>query len=193
MGWLINTKITMEIKLSVGDKINIPTGCKATIEDDLIVIEEKKEESKEFKDGDILRSLNSDRIVIFSKYSPNDKGMFDCYFSSTEDYTTGWFTDGFRHATEEEKQLLFDMIKKKGLRWNAKTKELERIRKRAEWGEIYYYLYNNGKICETIEVGLPLDDDNYNIGNYYLPEEREQAEEDAKAVRAIYAKRLKVK
>ena len=179
----------MEIKLSAGDKIQVPANCKATIEDDLIVIEEKQEE---FKDGDILRSLNSDRIVIFSKYSPNDKGMFDCYFSSTEDYTTGWFTDGFRHATEEEKQEFFDELWAKSLQWNAETKEMERIRQRAEKGKEYLIVNRLGVVVKLVDEHSTFDDMNYNSGNYYLLSESEQAEEDAKAVKAILKKRLKV-
>ena len=42
----------MEIKLSAGDAIQVPAGCKATIKENTIVIEKKQE----FKDGDILRS-----------------------------------------------------------------------------------------------------------------------------------------
>jgi len=60
----------MEIKLNAGDKITIPTGCKATIEDDLIIIEEKQEE---FKDGDILRSTISNRTIIFKSYKKDSK------------------------------------------------------------------------------------------------------------------------
>ena len=182
----------MEIKLSAGDKIQIPTGCKATIEDNQIIIEEQKEEQEEFKEGDILHSRNHDRIVIFSRYSPNDKGLFDCYFSSTEDYTEGWFTDCFRPATEEEKQKFFDDLKAKGLRWNAETKTMKRIRRRAKEGEIFLFINSYGEVCETAEAGVTSDIDCYNSGNYYLQSEREQAEEDAKAVRAIYEKRLKV-
>lgn len=179
----------MEIKLNAGDKITIPTGCKATIEDDLIVIE--KREQAEFKDGDILRSKNYNRIVIFSNYDRNDKGIFDCYFSSTKDHTTGWFTNCFRHVTEEEKQAFFDELKAKGLRWNAETKELEKIRKRVKEDEAYLYIHCSCEVFETIDARIPFDDTNFKVGNYYLPEEREQAEEDAKAVRAIFEKRLK--
>lgn len=63
----------MEIKLSAGDKINIPENCKATIEDNQIIIEEQKEE---FKDGDILRSKQTDRILIFKNYSLEDNEKF---------------------------------------------------------------------------------------------------------------------
>lgn len=180
----------MEIKLNAGDRINIPENCKATIEDNQIIIEEQKEE---FKDGDILHSINSDRMVIFSKYNPNDKGHFDCYFSSIErDYTRDWFTDSFRHATEQEKQTFFDELKAKGLRWNAETKQMEKIRKRAEKGEKYLFITGRGEIVEYTEDNDFDDNENYALGNYSLLSEREQAEEDAKAVRAVFEKRLKI-
>lgn len=179
----------MEIKLNAGDKINIPENCKAIIEDDLIIIEEKKEE---FKDGDILHSRYRRRVVIFSNYSRGDKHVFNSYFNSTNDPNDGWFADCFRHAKEEEKQAFFDELKAKGLQWNAETKELEKIRKRAEKGKFYLYIGRNGEVFEAREGKSSFDDSNYNSGNYYLPEERAQAEEDAKAIRAIFEKRLKV-
>ena len=179
----------MEIKLNAGDKIQIPTGCKATIVDDLIVIEEKQEG---FKDGDILHSLNYDRIVIFSNYNSDRKEIFESYFNSTNSLNPVWNTDCFRHATEEEKQAFFDDLKAKGLQWNAETKTMEKIRKRVEKGEYYLYITRNGKIFKEEENEFAFDDINYNSGNYYLLEEREQAEEDAKTIRAIFEKRVKV-
>lgn len=178
----------MEIKLNAGDKINIPENCKAIIEDDLIIIEEKQEE---FKDGDILHSRNHRRVVIFSNYSRDDKHVFNSYFNNTNDPNSDWFTDLFRHATEEEKQAFFDELKTKGLRWNAETKELEKIRRRAEEGETYFCISSDCKVYDTTEAGVLTDDKYYNLGNYYLPSEREQAEEDAKAIKAIFEKRLK--
>ena len=183
----------MEIKLSAGDKIQVPTGCKATIEDNQIIIEEQKEEQKEeFKDGDILRSVKTGTIVIFSNYREEDKVLFDSYFNSINNSNSAWVVSSFRHATEEEKQRLFDLLKEKGFRWNAETKQMERIRKRAEKGERYLFIGRNGEIFEEEENGAIFDDENYNLGNYYLPEAREQAEEDAKAIKAIFEKRLKV-
>lgn len=178
----------MEIKLSVGDKLNIPANCKATIEDNVIIIEEQKEE---FKDGDILRSKNYNRIVIFSNYDRNDKGIFDCYFSSTKDHTTGWFTNCFRHVTEEEKQAFFDELKTKGLRWNAETKTMEKIRKRVEKGREYLIVNRLGGVVKLVDEHSTFDDMNYNLGNYFLLEEIEEAELAAKFIRAIYEKRLK--
>ena len=180
----------MEIKLSVGDKIQVPAGCKATIEDNQIIIEEKKEE---FKNGDILHSTKTDRILIFKNYSHSFNEKFSCYYNNLDEDNFDWDSTAFRHATKREKQHFFKELKAKGLRWNAETKQMEKIRKRAKWSEEYFYIHNSCEVYKTTEAGLPFDDENYNIGNYYLPSEREQAEQDAKAIKAIFEKRLKVK
>ena len=118
----------MEIKLNAGDKIQIPTGCKATIEDNQIIIEEKKDEQKdEFKDGDILRSVQTGTIVIFKSYEDNLKDSFCSHYNNWNDSNRFWNPLSFRHATEEEKQAFFDELKAKGLRWNAETKGMMKI------------------------------------------------------------------
>lgn len=179
----------MEIKLNAGDKIQIPTGCKATIEDNLIIIEEQKEE---FKEGDILIVRNTGLIVILKNYQNEDKTVFCSYYNSEDRLNFNWIACYFSHATEEEKQAFFDELKAKGLRWNAETKQMEKIRKRAEKGEKYLFITGRGEIVEYTEDNDFDDNENYALGNYYLLSERVQAEEDAKAVRAIFEKRLKV-
>ena len=179
----------MEIKLNAGDKITIPTGCTATIEDNLIVIEEKQEE---FKEGDILVSKHdSKHFLIFSNAREDGFGLFDSYFSNVNSQNSIWGARHFRHATEEEKEAFFDELKAKSLRWNAETKEMEEIRKRAEKGEKYLFITGRGEIVEYTEDNDFDDNENYALGNYSLLSEREQAEEDAKAIKAIFEKRLK--
>lgn len=178
----------MEIKLNAGDKITIPTGCKATIEDDLIIIEEKQEE---FKNGDILLSNITGRVVIFKSYEDGSLKTFCTYYNNTNNANANWANSNFRHATEKEKQAFFDELKVKGLQWNAETKEMERVRQRANLDEYYLFISLSGEVFKAIEIGSPFDDKNYNLGNYYLPEAREQAEEDAKALKAFFEKRLK--
>lgn len=178
----------MEIKLSVGDKLNIPANCKATIEDNQIIIEEQKE----FKEGDILHSKITDIVVIFSHYTRDDKHIFGSYFDSINDPNTGWFTEKFRLATEEEKQRFFDELNKKGLRWNVETKTMKKIRKRAEKGREYLIVNRLGDVVKLVDEHSTFDDMNYNLGNYFLPEEIEEAELAAKFIRAIFEKRLKI-
>ena len=181
----------MEIKLSAGDTIQVPAGCKATIKENTIVIEEEQKQ-QEFKDGDILHSKNTDRIIIFKSYKTELKDAFRCYYNSIKQTNLYWDTTSFRHATEQEKQAFFDDLKEKGLHWNAETKEMEKIRKRAKKGEKYLYIDGIGCIHELEECYDSDDDENYNLGNYNLLSERKEAEEDAKAIRAIFEKRKKV-
>lgn len=170
----------MEIKLSAGDRINIPENCQARIEDNQIIIEEKKDEQKdEFKDGDILRSVQTGTIVIFKSYEDNLKDSFCSHYNSSNDSNFCWSPVAFRKTTEEEKQAFFDELWAKSLRWDAETKEMEKIRKRAKIGESYLYIGRDGEVLEAREGVTSFDDKNYNSGNYYLLSEREQAEADA--------------
>lgn len=186
----------MEIKLSAGDKIQVPAGCKATIEDNQIIIEEQKE----FKDGDVLSmiTLGGDALPFIYK-GVDERGFYKFYagvnyydvlFICSNDGAR-WGCDIPRHATEEEKQRLLDALKEQGLQWNAETKTMERIRRRAKKGEDYLMVGARGGLLEFTENNDDFDNKVFNSGNYYLLEELEQAEEDAKAVKAIYEKRLK--
>ena len=84
---------------------------------------------EEFKDGDILHSKGTDRIVIFKGYETELKGVFSSYCNNGNKTNSGWLTHSFRYATKEEKQAFFDDLKAKGLRWNAETKTMEKILK----------------------------------------------------------------
>lgn len=129
----------MEIKLSAGDKINIPENCKAIIENNQIIIEKQKEEFKEeFKDGDILRSVQTGTIVIFKSYQTNLKDNFCSHYNNSNDSNFSWAPVAFRKTTEDEKRAFFDELKAKGLRWNAQTKAMERIRERAKKVSVIY-------------------------------------------------------
>lgn len=183
----------MEIKLNAGDKIQIPTGCKATIKDDFIVIEEQEEKQAEFKEGDILISKSTNNIVIFKSYSKRKPRKFEsCWNNAQIDDCDDWACDSFRHVTEEEKEILFDKLEARDLRWNAETKQMEKIRERVNKRENYLIVNRLGEIHLIPEEYSLFDDMNFNSGNYYLPSEKEQAEEDAKAIRAIFEKRLKI-
>ena len=179
----------MEIKLSAGDKIQVPAGCNATIKENTIVIEKREQE---FKDGDILHSTASSRVVIFKCYTDEAKSIFCNYYNSANASNSCWDISYFRHATEEEKQAFFDDLKAKGLHWNAETKEMEKIRKRAKKGERYLHIIGIGHICEFTDNYDSGDNNFYNSGNYYLLSEREEAEEDAKVIIAFFEKRKKV-
>lgn len=172
----------MKVELQAGDTITIPDGCKATIKDNQIAIEEQKE----FKDGDIVISEYSKRVLIFSSYEKHDKGLFINYFDGVNDPDSGWFTSSFRLATEEEKQLLFDKMEEQGLKWNAEEKRVEKVRWRAEDGKSYYYVGNQGILMVDTEDGHIADKNRYEFSNYFRTSE--QAEEAAKRVKEVLHK-----
>lgn len=179
----------MEIKLSAGDRINIPENCQARIEDNQIIIDEQKE----FKDGDILHSKATGTIAIFKEYKNEFSIDFYSHYHNQGNCSSTWNTSSFRHATEEEKQAFFKDLAGKGLRWNAETKQMEKIRKRAKLGEYYLYIDRDCTIIECKERAIIFDDKNYKSGNYYLPSETAKAKVDADEIKAIFEKRLKVK
>lgn len=83
----------------------------------------------EFKDGDIVVYGNS--VAICRKIYKHT-----LYFYVSIDETFGLLSDdnrvsaeGYRYATEEEKQYLFDALAKEGKCWNAEKKVIEDIKK----------------------------------------------------------------
>lgn len=86
-----------------------------------------------FKDGDILIT-NCNAIFI---YKGRHKWVTDCcdfycayvdniFINKAQNRHCGE-VQSCRYASEEEKQKLFDVIKKNGYKWNAKTKTLEKL------------------------------------------------------------------
>ena len=84
-----------------------------------------------FKDGDIVAT--NEQIFILQRVNRgtlNNCYKGDCYtgydFKYKEFFASGeWAFE--RHATEEEKQKLFDAIKANGYKWNPDTKTLEKL------------------------------------------------------------------
>ena len=182
----------MEIKLKAGYKINIPENCKATIEDDLIIIKDKRDK---FKNGDIL-SLDvsgdfANTIVIFKEYEDDEFKSFSSHCNNETKYNSGWSACRFDYATEEEKQALLRKLREQGLWCNSETKKLEKFRRRAKKGEKYLSITSTGYIKESVEDYCDWNDEEFDSGNYFLLDERDKAEETAKIIRETYNKRFK--
>ena len=172
----------MKVELQCGDTITIPEGCKAIVKGRSVVFEkEEKEEVQEFKDGDMLRSICDHEVLIFKKNTCSE------YFSSHYNYSgkdnNMWLIDAFRHATEEEKQLLFDKMKEQGLQWNAEEKRVETIRWRAKGKEIYYYVGSNMEVYTFSPSTSEDEEDDFKSYNYFRI--KEQAEEAARRMKEV--------
>jgi len=117
-------------------EIKIPEGVDriaVTQHDDKIVIEFIPEKS-EFKEGDFV--YEDGRIMIIKSYPNNyyaliySKLDMEPFYNKRYAPTIPLSSLSFRYATEEEKQLLIDAMRKDGKRWNADKKCIEDISKR---------------------------------------------------------------
>lgn len=142
----------MEILLKAGDKINIPAGCKVTIVDNEIIIEndfqrrnilastknnclviswKDKEEEKpnkptdNYKDGDILCNEDQSIFVVFKSYEEdNNNTTFQSHYNTVGRGDYRWLPQSFHVASIREQQLFFQKLKEKGLIWNANTRRV---------------------------------------------------------------------
>lgn len=177
--------------LKQGDRLPIPEGCKAVIDGNVVIIEGKE---NEFKDGDVVKviALNG-RSCPFIFKGKDKKGYnmlyvgLDCYGDivvATPNSHFGNYNPII--ATDEEKQLLFDKMEEKGLKWNAEEKCVEKIRWRAEKGYMYYIVSGTGIVKYFKEEDDSYDGDYWKTYNYFRT--REQAEKAAEVVKEALKK-----
>ena len=177
----------MKVELQCGDTITIPNGCKAIVKDGSVVFEKEEiEKVQEFKDGDVLCSKYSDTMLIFREMCEDDRGHFNSYYNTEDDDNKYWNSVSFRHATEEEKKLLFDKMKEQGLKWNAEEKRVEKIRWRASLDERYYYINHLLACLSDREESHIVDEERWEVGNYF--KNRKEAKEAAKRVKEVLRK-----
>lgn len=165
----------MELKLKAGDSLNIPNGCKAVIKDNVVVFE------REFQEGDILAHADYQNYPCPFIYKGTDERGFYQYYIGVnnvdeiylpKDADSRWGNGALRHATEEEKQLLFDRMKEQGLRWNAEKKEVEKVRWRAKKGDRFYCFDTDFSVLYGLEEGSKLDDSSWRSYNYFRTAEQ---------------------
>lgn len=169
----------MKVELQSGDTIAIPEGCKAVVKDGSVVFE------KDFEDGDVLHSIYDDLMLIYKESCSSES--FISHFNMMHNYNTGWNIRSFRHATEEEKQLLFDKMKKQGLRWNEEEKRVEKIMWRAKKGCIYYFTDGiDASVMQNTDADDKVDRLLWRSCNYFRT--REQAGEAARRVKETLRK-----
>ena len=177
----------MKVELQCGDTITIPEGCKAIVKGKSVVFEkEEREEVQEFKDGDVLCSIYDNTVLIFKDVSKCARGYFNSHYNNKGSGNKHWNSESFRHATEEEKQLLFDKMKEQGLKWNAEEKKVENIRWRAKEGETVHFL-NLHQDENVVSNGISASVD-YLWETYNYFRTKEQAEEAARRIKEVLIK-----
>lgn len=138
----------------------------------------------DFKDGDILyashNKFSPDRFDYYAIYKSNET-LEDINYYVFYNKKSNFFNmddscliEWFRHATDQEKQTLFNELDKQGYKWNAEEKKLEKKRWRAKHGEYYYYFDTILNIEKEKDLLLRVDDERYNIYNYFKSEQEAQ-------------------
>lgn len=186
-------------------KITLPKDCKVsdintTVKDNYIVVEYIPEKREKFipKDGDIIFTETCNCVckwVSIFKEEIDRHIQTYCDISIPDDSYASTFEGSLcarddvkemRIATENEKQILFDFLKSKGLKWNKEEKKVEKSRWRAKEGENYYYITDNGVIC-GIDDGFNIDNNRYASGNYFKT--TSEAEKYAEKIKKLLIER----
>jgi hypothetical protein len=182
-------------------KINVPIpegmvlkSVKSEIKDGVVVVIPEYEEKPKYKDGDILALLDGTIFIYNSDNSKIEDSCGNNYYLAISTYGFLFAKKGFRIesfwgyneeirglATEEEKQKLFDVLAKNGYKWNAETKELERVLPRVPKGEQFFYITSFLQIDTMSDDRYETENCLYENGNYFLTsEEAKRAADKAK-------------
>ena len=151
----------------------------------------------------MLTSLFDNKVVFIfkedeskQKYNKNDYYVCHIYVSCPAGYVIEVPTkdslsfcghkEDVRHATNEEKQFLFDKMKEQGLLWNAEEKRVEKIRWRAKEGGDYYFIDVDLTVKSIDDTYSTFDNKLWDTLNYFRT--KEQAEEAAKRMKEVLPK-----
>ena len=168
-------------------RFKIPKGCESiTFEQIGNTLVTTFDVESEFKIGDVCVDESGKRPIIFifggydGKYARRYADVWGdgsgCFISPiAESY--GEEMD-FRHATESEKQVIFDALAKIGKMWDAEKLEITNLkdtahkrRWRAKLGKYYWGITEDIEPIEYREDNDSFDRKNYKIGNYFQTEE----------------------
>lgn len=169
-------------------KVQIPEGYTAKIEGNEVRIVKVEDE---FRDGDFVVEKIGDCPFIYkgtddAGFYLFHAGMNICHALIMGDDEARFGNSPLRAATAEEKQELEDALTGKGLFWDAKEKRVEKKRWRAKDGGIYYTIYSDFTLNQIIEAEYGIDDERYNIGNYFRS--KEQADKAAEVIKETLKK-----
>ena len=175
----------MKVILKINGARKVYENCETEINGEEIIV------TRNFRDGDFIINREDGFMVIF-KEKGTDGFLYDyAFLNFGEDITISrtplcGFLEDFQPATEEEKQMMHDALKKQGLRWNAEEKRVEKIRWRAEKGKDYYFVYSDLTVINANELGYDLATNRYKAFNYFRTEE--QAQQAAELVKETLRK-----
>lgn len=129
--------------------INIPEGYRANIENGTIYF------TKEFKDGDFIKTTDDSAIAIFKEIS--DRGEiigYVEYYSKSNDFLTaedviGHHLNDWTHATDEDIKWFKEKLAENNYKWDEERKELVNSFWVPENGETYFFISRHFNVIEA--------------------------------------------
>jgi hypothetical protein len=179
----------MKVILKNNGARKVYENCEIEIKENEIIV------TRKFKDGDFIINREDGFMAIFKEKGAGGFLYDYAFLNFGEDVTISniafsGFLEDFQPATEEEKQMMHDALKKQGLQWNAEEKRVEKrvekIRWRAKKGGDYHFLTSYLTTITTSEVGDYTDTSRYDALNYFRT--KKQVEEAAKRVKETLRK-----
>ena len=141
-------------------QIQVGEGFKARVDESGNILIEKEKFVP--KDGDITFAISRTGKDVLSIFENSNEGKNNIYceiYLEDMTYFKGGFTcmiselKGYRLATEEEKNILFDELKKRGLKWNPNTRTLEKIYIPKN-GDYMFYITSSNSPVISISKGV---------------------------------------
>ena len=129
--------------------INIPEGYRANIENGTIYF------TKEFKDGDFVKTKNDSTIAIFKEISESGEIIvYVEYFSKSNDFltaedVTGHDINQWTYATDEDIKLFKEKLAENNYKWDEERKELVNLFWVPKDGETYYFISRHFNVIEA--------------------------------------------
>ena len=174
----------MEVKLESGDRVNIPNGCKAVIDNGVITIE-KDCILDELKNGDFIcysyREIGSECcLAIFEGIYKLGKMML-CHvaFETNECVKVNNCITSVlkrvRFATEKEKQWMLEKLHAEGKDWDAENKRIIEYKWKPKDGEDYYMINTLFNVIRCTWSSSGFDFDLLKSGNCFKTEEEAKA------------------
>lgn len=129
--------------------INIPEGYRANIENGTIYF------TKEFKDGDFIKTKNDSTIAIFKEISESGEIIvYVEYFRKSNDFltaedVTGHDINQWTHATDEDIKWFKEKLAENNYKWDEERKELVNLFWVPKDGETYFFISRHFNVIEA--------------------------------------------
>lgn len=129
--------------------INIPDGYRATIKNGKIYF------TKEFKDGDFIKTKTDSAIAIFKEITDREEIVgYAVYCCNSDDFLTAEDVIGhnlidWTYATDKDIQLFKDKLAEQNYKWDDESKKLVNLFWAPKLGETYYFINRYFKVVKA--------------------------------------------